>query len=183
MRARNFIGGLAVVCAAAAGQPGSAAAAPDGSASLALCVFTAHEQMTPPATLTPQALNDAGSGPITCNGRLGGKTFDGRPGTATWDAQTGLGIFGIRDISDCIADTGTGRMAMSLTASDGSIVELSGSLFYGGVGPVGLMTGTAGGFELTTVSMTGPDPDYPEENCVTVPMQHVVTTAAVLLRG
>ncbi|MGS2808350.1 hypothetical protein [Nocardia sp. MW-W600-9] len=184
MRTRMFIGAVsAIFCAAAAVYPAAATADPNESPSLALCTFNAREVMTPPATLTPEPLNDSGSGPITCTGRLGGKTFDGKPGFATWDAQTGLGIFGIRNISDCIANTGTGRMTMSLTASDGTPFELSGTLYYGGVGPFGLMTGAAGGYKLTTASVSGPDPDHLDENCITVPMQHVVTTAAVLLQG
>lgn len=180
---RNLIGALsAIAYVTVTAHPAAAAEDPGAATSQALCIVSAHEVLDPPITLAPEPVHLTGNGTITCTGRLGEKTLDGRPGTAAWEVDTGLGIFGIHNISDCIADTGVGQMMLRLTASDGTPIELSGAFNYGG-STFGWMSGSVGDFELTSLTASGLEPDHLEENCVTVPMRHYSTTAAMLLRG
>jgi hypothetical protein len=155
--------------------PSPAARADAGSE--ALCTFTTIIRQRPGyllSTTTKGAVFTPGGAPVTCIGRVGGQVLSPEPGT--------LSVQGTYE-GTCPSATAEGRLKIETRTVGGDPLILQGPIAVTRVGPVVRGGGQLDGvpFELTLTGTA--DPQHPEDNCVTKPLDHILGTGVITING
>lgn len=179
------LGLLVAVVSAMTLQGGAASAGPSNTA--AVCRFEVHEVASPGFSSAPGGgvSRTDPPGVITCVGVIEGRRLSGVPGTIFYEYHFGTAMPAKAMGGDsCIVFSGLAEnTTVTLPMADGSDMRLVGILEAAGTaaGGVGrIAAGNAvGNFGL---EFRG-EPDHLEEDCVTKPIQHFITTGQGTLTG
>ncbi|RMI27873.1 hypothetical protein [Nocardia stercoris] len=112
----------------------------------AVCVLAGHEMAYPPGIgLAPsqQHIHDEGL-PISCTGHLGDRQLDStRLGTFSADVVSGSRP-GLAGTGTCLSDGGEGSLTLSLPATDGGAIDVTGPGGYLALGGENRLEGDVG---------------------------------------
>jgi hypothetical protein len=134
-----------------------------------LCSFELHDTATPGWSITPSRGTASAAGTMSCNGVVKGAHLSGEPGPFT--ARYLYDSAGVTGGNTCALAGGRGTWEVQLPTAGGGSLDLTGTFTWVGT-QVGRMDGDLGRLPVTMGYEAYPEPNHPDEDCVTKPVSH-----------
>jgi hypothetical protein len=165
-------------------QGAVASAGPSNTA--AVCSFEVHEVASPGFSSAPGGgvSRTDPPGVITCVGVIEGRRLSGHSGTIFYEYHLGTAMPAQAMGGDsCVVFSGLADTTVTLPTADGGDIRLVGILEAAGTAAGGVGRITAGKAAGNFVLEFRAEPDHLDEDCVTKPIQHFITTGQGTLKG
>ena len=166
---------------------GGAVASAGPSNTAAVCTFEAHEVASPGFSSAPGGgvSRTDPPGVITCVGVIEGRRLSGDSGTIFYEYHFGTALPAQAMGGDsCILFSGLAEnTTVTLPMAEGGDIRLVGVLEAAGTAAGGVGRIAAGNAVGNFVLEFRSEPDHLDEDCVTKPIQHFITTGQGTLTG